>query len=354
MRVGLLLIIGMNYIFAYSGYYAPYKIGTSQKVSQAYDGSLSHYGASNSPYAVDFSGKFDVYPPKNGIVDKVGTDSFKIPFCVNNPQHWHGSANYLRIKHNDGIYSYYFHLAQIDVKVGDKVTSGSTKLGVSGNTGCSTSEHLHLQFSKNPNMTRASSLKIKFEDIGYPSKGNSYKSQNNDSSCTNFSDISTNKYKNEICTIAKEKIVNGYSDGTYQPDKAINRAEFTKILVETVEKDKAKIKKFENTNCGFSDVPKNSWFSKYVCYAKNNNIINGYSDGKFRGAKTINFAEASKIIVNTLLTKVSKKEEADADYWYSPYINQLKLKNIDTQISIPSKLLNRAETAHIIVKVKGL
>jgi hypothetical protein len=125
-------------------------------------------------------------------------------------------------------------------------------------------------------------------------------------------------------------------------------------LVEAFEKDKKEIKKFQNTNCGFSDVPIDIWFNKYVCYAKKNNIINGYPDGKFKGAKTINFAEASKIIVNTLLTKVSKKEEATAPYWYTPYVKQLESKNIDTEISIPSKLLNRAEVAHIIAKVKGL
>jgi murein DD-endopeptidase MepM/ murein hydrolase activator NlpD len=204
VRVILLFLIVINYIFAYDGYYAPYKTGTSQIVSQGYDGLLSHYGG-NGSYAVDFAGEFDIYPPKNGIVDKVGTSRFKIPLCVNNPQYWHGSANYLRIKHKDGVYSYYFHLKEINVSKGEKVIYGITKLGVSGNTGCSTSTHLHLQFSKAPNMNRESSLKIEFEDIGFPTKGNSYKSQNSDKSCTNFPDILDNKYRNEICAIAKKK-----------------------------------------------------------------------------------------------------------------------------------------------------
>jgi len=177
-KIMLLLLIGVSSLFSYSGYYAPYKAGTSQKVSQGYDGTLSHHGYYKGAYAVDFAGTFDVYAPKDGIVEKVGKDSYKIDFCVNNPQHWHGSANYLRIKHNDGVYSYYYHLKKIDVTIGTKVIAGVTKLGVSGNTGCSTSTHLHLQFSNHANMKRNSSLKIKFEDIGYPTRGNYYTSQN--------------------------------------------------------------------------------------------------------------------------------------------------------------------------------
>ena len=163
------------------GYYAPYKAGTSKRVSQGYDGTVSHYGSgtgSSSAYAIDFAGKFDVYAPKDGIVATKGTNSYKIPYCVKNPQHWHGPANYLSIKHNDGRYTYYFHLGSINVNIGDKVIQGRTILGVSGNTGCSTSNHLHFQFAKKASMSRKNSLKISFADIGIPKKGKSYTSKN--------------------------------------------------------------------------------------------------------------------------------------------------------------------------------
>lgn len=184
----LLLIFGINSLLGYSGYYAPYKAGTSQKVSQGYDGRTSHYGAGGA-YAIDFSGSFDIYAPKDGIVDYVGKDSYKIPFCVNNPQYWHGSANYIRVKHDDGVYSYYFHLKTVNVKKGDKVTRGKTILGVSGNTGCSTATHLHFQLSKKASMSRANSLKISFEDIGIPSEGKYYTSKNYPEKSTNNESI---------------------------------------------------------------------------------------------------------------------------------------------------------------------
>jgi hypothetical protein len=173
----LLPIFSISSLLGYEGYYAPYKAGTSQKVSQGYDGTTSHYGAGGA-YALDFSGSFDVYAPKDGIVEYIGKDFYKIPFCVNNPQHWHGPANYIRVKHNDGVYSYYYHLKKVSVKKNDKVIRGKTVLGISGNTGCSTANHLHFQLAKKASMSRSNSLKISLEDIGIPLKGKYYISKN--------------------------------------------------------------------------------------------------------------------------------------------------------------------------------
>lgn len=176
-KLTLLLILSISSVFGYSGYYAPYKGGTSHKVSQGYEGRTSHYGAGGA-YAIDFSGSFDIYAPKDGIVDLVGKDSYKIPYCKKYPQYWHGPANYIRIKHNDGVYSYYYHLKTVNVKKGDKVIRGKTILGISGNTGCSTATHLHFQFAKKASMLRANSLKISLEDIGIPLEGKYYTSKN--------------------------------------------------------------------------------------------------------------------------------------------------------------------------------
>lgn len=50
------------------------------------------------------------------------------------------------VKHEDGFYSYYWHLAPntMTVKVGDKVKAGD-KVGIMGTTGLSTGVHLHFQ-----------------------------------------------------------------------------------------------------------------------------------------------------------------------------------------------------------------
>ena len=72
-------------------------------------------------------------------------------------------------------------------------------------------------------------------------------------------------------------IVSGYPDGTYKPDKEINRAEFSKIILEAAFDN---IPEAKDKNC-LSDITPEQWFQKYVCFAKEKNIIQGYQDGTF-------------------------------------------------------------------------
>ncbi len=54
-----------------------------------------------------------------------------------------GYGKYVTIDHGNGVVSYYAHLNQVNVNVGDYVTQG-TLLGLSGNTGYSFGAHLHF------------------------------------------------------------------------------------------------------------------------------------------------------------------------------------------------------------------
>lgn len=55
-----------------------------------------------------------------------------------------GYGNYIVIKHSNGTQTLYAHLSQVQVSVGDSVSSGQT-IGKSGNTGRSTGPHLHFE-----------------------------------------------------------------------------------------------------------------------------------------------------------------------------------------------------------------
>ena len=47
-----------------------------------------------------------------------------------------------------------------------------------------------------------------------------------------FSDVADDyRYKDAITTLSKLNIINGYDNGTFEPEKDITRAEFTKIIV---------------------------------------------------------------------------------------------------------------------------
>src|SRR3990172_2507854 len=100
-----------------------------------------------------------------------------------------------------------------------------------------------------------------------------------------FSDILDHSYGEAIYYVKTNSIVSGYPDGTYKPDNKINRAEFTKIIMETIFGTPEE----PEFDC-FPDVPKKEWHAKYICEALKRKIIEGYPDGSFKPTNTINFA----------------------------------------------------------------
>lgn len=138
---------------------------------------------------------------------------------------------------------------------------------------------------------------------------------------SSFSDTEGHRYEYAIDYVQSRGIVNGYDDGTFKPDQLINRAEFTKILVEHLYNE-GDFNSFTTENC-FSDVPGGEWFTRYVCFAKNKNIINGHPDGNFKPANNINYVEALKIVIEANIS--AKNLDLGlielGKYWYSPYID---------------------------------
>jgi hypothetical protein len=144
-----------------------------------------------------------------------------------------------------------------------------------------------------------------------------------------FEDIDGHDYDYAIEYVANRGIVEGYDDGTYRPDNLINRAEFTKIIVEALydEEDYEEfdlpdeVGSYEHADC-FFDIPVDQWYEKYVCFAKSQGIIGGYPGGDFQPGSEINYIEALKVVLRAyesvgLIEELGSEE--DAKYWYGPY-----------------------------------
>lgn len=161
-------------------------------------------------------------------------------------------------------------------------------------------------------------------------------------SVSEFTDVYSHAYKTAIEYLKDNSIISGYSDGTYKPDYAINRAEFMKIIMEA---------KFSSDignagNC-FHDVS-SAWYAPYICAAKNKGIVGGYSDGYFRPAQSINFAEAAKI-----LSEIYGLEITPGNQWYEGYVKALQSDNyIPVTINRLDKPISRAEMAELIWRIK--
>ncbi len=100
-----------------------------------------------------------------------------------------------------------------------------------------------------------------------------------------FPDVDDNQmYSTAIEFLSSNGIVGGYPDGSYGPDIILNRAELLKIIAEgkakILNEDSAYFDDYKSAKC-FSDVKPNQWYTKYVCYAKDNFWVEGYEKGKY-------------------------------------------------------------------------
>lgn len=154
-----------------------------------------------------------------------------------------------------------------------------------------------------------------------------------------FSDIQDSPYKASIEYLAEKGVVQGYPDGSFGPTKKINRAEIIKIILEaSADEDIG----FER-QC-FKDVG-NDWFARYVCYAKNKKIVEGYADGAFRPEKNVNMAEALKMGIESFPVSIG----ASSGAWYQKYIDFVHNNNIFSRYSVlPQKDMTRGEMAYLI------
>jgi len=156
-----------------------------------------------------------------------------------------------------------------------------------------------------------------------------------------FTDVPTNHENYEAIEYVQEKgIMTGYDDGSFKPDKKINRAEFITAIV------KARYPgRWWGYNC-FIDVTW-QWYSSYICFAQRLGIVDGYNDGTFQPDRIVSFAEAAKMLV-----KIYGYQIADQTIWYQSYIEKLsELNAVPLSITSFFQHTNRAETAEMIYRL---
>ncbi len=172
-----------------------------------------------------------------------------------------------------------------------------------------------------------------------------------DSSAKVFSDVSSsNPNFKAINYLREQKIVQGYgkdyytAENEFKPENKINRAEFIKIVMEAA--DKAP----EFGDCVYKDVGKSVWYTHYICTATKLGFVKGYDDGTFRPGQYINFAEAAKIIVNTLGLEMTAD---DNGVWYKVYVKALSdLSVIPQDVAGFNYNITRGQMAEMIWRIK--
>ncbi len=125
-----------------------------------------------------------------------------------------------------------------------------------------------------------------------------------------------------ISMLTAEEVVRGYDDGTFRPERRLNRAEFLKIVIQTAYSNFLDAYIGPDTSC-FTDVPLDAWFMPYACFGEEHDIVSGYPDAKLpkdqwplKPERNVNYAEALKILAQLYEYQLS---EAPGDQWYTPY-----------------------------------
>ena len=154
-----------------------------------------------------------------------------------------------------------------------------------------------------------------------------------------FRDVSRDDpYLRPIAWAAEQGIVGGYPDGTFQPERTVNRAEFLKIVLEAA--NVAPVAR----RSGFPDVDEDAWYGPYVRAGKAAGIIQGYPDGTFKPEQTVNVAEALKMAYFTLGIPT-----ADArGEWYERYLRHAKENGVLRSALDPASGMRRKDVVWVV------
>ncbi|MFO7820075.1 MAG: S-layer homology domain-containing protein [Halanaerobacter sp.] len=112
---------------------------------------------------------------------------------------------------------------------------------------------------------------------------------------TEMTDIINHPAEGYISALVNKKIITGYPDQTFRPQKEITRAEMITMLARSLNLEDDK-KRIEIDKVSYTDI-KDHWAQDLISLATRLEIINGYPDGTFKPNDYVTRAESAKLLV---------------------------------------------------------
>ncbi|OKL36740.1 S-layer homology domain-containing protein [Domibacillus mangrovi] len=173
-------------------------------------------------------------------------------------------------------------------------------------------------------------------------------------SSPSFSDVDTDFWAYEEIMFSAEKgYLNGYSDGKFQPNRAITRAQAAKIVANALQFEKDNV----TDQTVFKDIQSNNEFLPYIRFLKQKDIMSGYEDGTFKPNEPLTRAQMARLLSTAFqLDGHAAKPFTDVrkDHWAAHYIDTLAANNITVGNSNgtfgPSQHVTRAQTAAFLYR----
>lgn len=140
-----------------------------------------------------------------------------------------------------------------------------------------------------------------------------------------FNDLSSVPWaENAILNLAAREIIDGMAPGQYQPDVFVTRAQFVKLLAETLNLQTG------TEVTGFKDTVRGAWYYEAVAAAKEAGIIQGYEDGRFGVNEPINRQDIA-VMVDRALAYVKSPLNASHTTDYTIYKDESNLSSYAKQ-----------------------
>ena len=177
--------------------------------------------------------------------------------------------------------------------------------------------------------------------------------------CGNFPDVEkTYTYCEAIEWAKGEGIFKGYDNGTFQPNKALNRVEALKTILEALEINSVSV----GSSLPFPDTFVSEWYAPYLKAALSLGIVEGYKDGKFRPGKEVARSEALKILLVAAQVKYhlvipsstygNPYSDTPSNEWYIKYVWLSKEHELtdNNTLFFPNQPMTRAQFADMLYR----
>lgn len=174
---------------------------------------------------------------------------------------------------------------------------------------------------------------------------------------TTFPDVPTSAYYYEAVKWAVENnIVSGYPDGRFKPDKVCTRAEAMMIFYRATGSPDVQLDMVK-----FTDVGKNHWADKAICWAVEHGLTSGTSSNTFSPNNTLTRAQAMTFLYRMAGSPQTNgnnpfKDVKSSSYYHCPVIwavdAGITAGTSKTQFS-PNKNFTRAQLVTFLYRYLG-
>ena len=128
-----------------------------------------------------------------------------------------------------------------------------------------------------------------------------------------FSDNSKIAYKEAVDVMSAVKVIDGYTDGSFNPTATLTRGAAAKIICNLI-LGPTTASALVADAAPYSDVPTNHTFAGYIAYCQKTGIISGYADGTFKPANSLTGYAFMKMLLGALGYKADQEGYTGANW----------------------------------------